>query len=206
SPKPGDGICANATWSRNGTTVAGGTDQGSELNQLLYPYGLFIDKNQAIYVADTENHRIVKWDRGASSGQLVAGGNDEGEDANQFHKPTDVVVDKDGTMYISDTGNSRLQKWHPDAKSGETIIEEFFVFGVAQDEEGSIYLSSEIKYEVRKWRTGETVGQLITSELSFPRLLFVDRNQSVYIADANNHRVIKVDNGSTQITIVAAGS
>ncbi|UJR18177.1 hypothetical protein I4U23_005077 [Adineta vaga] len=205
SPKPGDGICANATWTRNGETVAGGNKRGSALNQLNYPYGLFVDNNQVIYVVDKENNRVVKWDPGASSGQLVAGGNGEGEDNNQLNGPIDVVVDTDGVMYITDTGNGRVQRWPRGAQSGETVVEELFIFGIAQDDQGTLYLSNEIKYDVRKWRVGETVGQLITSELSFPRLLFVDRSRSIYIADSNNHRVVKVDDGATQISIVATG-
>ncbi|CAF4692457.1 unnamed protein product, partial [Rotaria magnacalcarata] len=73
-PRPGDGICEHATWSRTGITVAGGNGVGDGLNQLNQPFGIFVNENQTVYVADFANHRIVKWDRNASTGQLVAGG------------------------------------------------------------------------------------------------------------------------------------
>ncbi|CAF4960057.1 unnamed protein product, partial [Rotaria sp. Silwood1] len=62
-------------WQQNGITVAGGNQQGNEINQLSYPWGLYVDDDQTIYVADQSNHRIVEWKRGATSGQVVAGGN-----------------------------------------------------------------------------------------------------------------------------------
>src|ERR1700722_352234 len=83
-PRPGDGICARATWAQHGQTVVGGNGQGFGLNQLNSPFGLFVDDKQAIYVVDFGNHRIVKWDRGVSSGQLVAGGNGEGDHDDQL--------------------------------------------------------------------------------------------------------------------------
>ncbi|CAF1622692.1 unnamed protein product [Rotaria magnacalcarata] len=58
---PDDGICANATWNPNGLTVAGGNGEGSELNQLRYPWGFFVDDDAAVYVADTWNFRVVVW-------------------------------------------------------------------------------------------------------------------------------------------------
>ncbi|CAF4119142.1 unnamed protein product [Rotaria sp. Silwood2] len=204
--RPGDGICALATWTQNATTVAGGNGQGSDLNQLDIPYGFFVDDNQSIYVADFNNHRVVKWDRGVSSGQIVAGGKGHGLDNDQLDSPMDVFVDKHGTMYISDRNNDRVQRWSRGAQSGETIIRDIFPIGIVQDDQGSLYVSDDIKHEVRKWHVGDTIGQLVTSEVFDPGLLFVDRNLALYVADKGNHRVIKVDDGTTQISIVAGGS
>ena len=50
----------HATWIQNGVTVAGGNGQGNAVNQLSGPYGLCVDENQTVYVADCGNHRIVE--------------------------------------------------------------------------------------------------------------------------------------------------
>ena len=64
----------NARWSQNGVTVAGGNGKGNALNQLYWPDGLDIDDdNQSIVIADTDNHRIVEWQMGASNGKVIAG-------------------------------------------------------------------------------------------------------------------------------------
>ncbi|CAF1067890.1 unnamed protein product [Rotaria sp. Silwood1] len=204
--KPGDGISATATWIQSATTVAGVNSPGSALNQLYYPRGLFVDENHTIHVADWENHRIVKWYRGVSIGQIVAGGHGQGNHTNQLNESSDVLVDKDETMYISDNGNRRILRWSQGAQNGETIIENISTFGIAQDDQGSLYVSDSITGEVKKWRVGDTIGQVIISGLNQPNTLFIDRNRSVYVADTHNHRVIKVDEGTTQLSIVAGGS
>jgi hypothetical protein len=53
----------NQRWKQNGTTVVGGHEKGNGLNQLNGPWGLFIDDDQTIYVADIENHRTMKWQK-----------------------------------------------------------------------------------------------------------------------------------------------
>ena len=58
--------------------MAGGNGQGNGINQLYNPYGLYVDDDQTLYVADRLNHRIVEWKSGATSGPVVAGGNGQG--------------------------------------------------------------------------------------------------------------------------------
>ena len=70
-------------WKVDGQTIAGGNGQGDKLNQLWYPKGIYVDdEEQCIYIADKENHRIVKWklDGGSDHGQIVAGGNGKGKE------------------------------------------------------------------------------------------------------------------------------
>ncbi|CAF0761534.1 unnamed protein product [Rotaria sp. Silwood1] len=57
-------IHPNAKWAQNGITVAAGNGYDSGINQLCGPYGLYVDDDQTIYVADHWNHRIVEWKTG----------------------------------------------------------------------------------------------------------------------------------------------
>ena len=59
---------------KNGIVVAGGNGQGNQLNQLNCPTYLFFDEEQAVYVSDNHNHRVMKWNKGANQGIVVAGG------------------------------------------------------------------------------------------------------------------------------------
>ncbi|CAF5170737.1 unnamed protein product, partial [Rotaria sp. Silwood1] len=59
-------IHPNATWSQNGITVAGGNGDGSETDQLYGPYGLYVDDDQTIYIAENLNdldRHIRSWDK-----------------------------------------------------------------------------------------------------------------------------------------------
>ncbi|CAF1444683.1 unnamed protein product, partial [Rotaria magnacalcarata] len=72
-------IPANAKWSQNGVTIAGGNGEWSDTNQLEHPHGLFVDDDQTVVIADTENYRIMQWKNGdTTNGQVVAGGNGYG--------------------------------------------------------------------------------------------------------------------------------
>jgi len=46
--------------------VAGGNGAGSSVSQLNSPWGVHVDVNGSIYVVDRGNHRVQKWNIGAS--------------------------------------------------------------------------------------------------------------------------------------------
>ncbi|CAF4908992.1 unnamed protein product [Rotaria sp. Silwood1] len=209
-------IHPNARWQQNGITVAGGNRQGNGINQLSYPWGLYVDDDQTIYVADQSNHRIVEWKRGATSGQVVAGGNGQGSGDHQLDDPYDVIIDKErDSLIICDTSNGRVVRWpRRNGTSGETIISNISCWGLTMDENGSLYITDYGEAEVRRYRRGESQGTVVAGgngrgnrldQLSFPRYVFVDRDHSVYVSDRINHRVMKWMEGAKQGIVVAGG-
>ncbi|CAF2088071.1 unnamed protein product, partial [Rotaria magnacalcarata] len=82
-------------------------------NQLSSPYGLFVDDDQTVVIADTYNHRIIQWKKDdTTNGQVVAGGNGEGNGLNQLNYPIDVLIDKEtDTLIICNRGNRRVVRW-----------------------------------------------------------------------------------------------
>ncbi|CAF4273935.1 unnamed protein product, partial [Rotaria magnacalcarata] len=203
-----DGICRGATWNPNGMTVAGSKTQGSELNQLAYPEGLFIDDDGSIFIADRDNHRVIKYVPGASYGQIVAGDNKPGNNSNQLNTLTKVVVSQDGTMFICDRENKRVQRWSKNANHGETIMKNVTCWGLALDIEGSLYVSDMAGHRVMKWPQNQIVaggngkGNAL-NQLANPYHIFVDREQSIFIADKGNNRVLQWKKGETQGTVIA---
>lgn len=57
-----------------GRTVAGDHGQGDALNQLHNPFGLNIDDDGTLLIADMGNGRIARWTPNTSQGEVVAGG------------------------------------------------------------------------------------------------------------------------------------
>jgi DNA-binding beta-propeller fold protein YncE len=209
---PDDGICANATWNPNGVTVAGGNGVGSELNQLRYPWGFFVDDDDAaIYVADTWNFRVVKWASGALSGRVIAGGNGQGSQANQLNYVTKLAVDKNGTIFLCDRDNRRIQRWLKDEDHGQTIISIISCWGVAMDNKETLYISDLEKHCVTKWPGNQIIaggngkGHEL-NELNEPADLFVDHDQSVFVADYANDRVMKWPVNAKEGIVIAGGN
>ncbi|CAF1619818.1 unnamed protein product [Adineta ricciae] len=204
-------------WDQNGFTVAGGYGEGSQTNQLYWPYGIYVDEeDQTVYIADYGNDRIVKWKYGAHHGQIVAGGNGKGNRKDQLNLPTDVVLDKKNDSFIiCDYGNRRVVRWpRRSSKSQQTIIYNIACSHLAIDNTGDIYVSDCEKNEVRRWTKGDNTGIVVaggngrgdsSNQLNSPGYIFVDEDNSVFVSDSNNNRVMKWIKGAKEGVVVAGG-
>lgn len=193
-----------------------GVGQGSNSNQFFSPMGIFIDKFENLYIADSYNNRIQKWAPGATSGVTVAGGNGAGSAANQLRTPISLSVDSDLNLFIVDQDNHRIQKWTPGANSGVTVAGGNWQgsganqlnrpVGVFIDPIGNIYISDTGNNRVQKFGPGKTTGVTIVggngagsqqNQLNKPLGILIDENNFLYITDSWNNRILKLD--QTQI-------
>ncbi|CAF1444652.1 unnamed protein product [Rotaria magnacalcarata] len=87
-------------------TVAGNGTYGEAAHMLNQPYGIFVDSELNLYVADCGNDRVQMFKRDNSSGTTVAG---KVIDLNYPLKcPVDVTLDANGYLFIVDRGNNRI--------------------------------------------------------------------------------------------------
>ena len=81
----------------------------TEEGKLSKPEDIFIDDDDNIYVVDTGNNRIVKYDSDYNFELAVSGKGTYPEDQSALKNPMCVYVDsKSGTILVADSGNSRL--------------------------------------------------------------------------------------------------
>ncbi|CAF3391717.1 unnamed protein product [Rotaria sp. Silwood2] len=211
------GFSSQARWSFNGSIVAGGHGQGGELNQLSKPWGLYVDNDLTVYVADYSNHRIMAWSVGATSGQLAAGGNGQGNRLDQLGYPTDVIVDRSTDNFIiCDRDNRRVVSWpRRGGTQGKILQSNIACWGLTMDHRGFLYVTDTGKQEVRRSKLGDSQGTVVAggngqgdrlNQLKFPTYIFVDRDHSVYVADNENHRVMKWVEGAQEGQVVAGGN
>ncbi|CAF0908579.1 unnamed protein product [Adineta steineri] len=158
----------NTKWKQRGVTLTKHHSRGPKPDCLYLPYGVYVDDNQTIYIADHGNNRVMAWKYGATSGQLIAGGNGNGFngsgcETNQLNKPINVVVDRRRNhVFISDSGNMRVVRWPcENGTNGEVIISNISCRGLGIDNNGDLYVSDWKKNEVRRWKQGETEGSIV---------------------------------------------
>ncbi len=105
----------NGGSPNNGTTVAGGNGAGSANTQLFMPVTIYISKKtQAIYIADSYNNRIQRWNQGEQSAVTIAGdpNGNPGNNASMLYVPYGIALnDEETLLYIADTDNLRIQRF-----------------------------------------------------------------------------------------------
>jgi sugar lactone lactonase YvrE len=100
--------------AQEGIVVAGGNGYGSSLKQLSYPEGVIVDLWGRIYVADYNNHRVMRWKEGNTEGEIIVGGNGKGQNSDQLSHPTGLSFDIEQNLYAVDKENNRVQKFEKD--------------------------------------------------------------------------------------------
>ena len=76
--------------------------------------GIVVDQRGTVYVADSDNHRVLRWFKGATQGEVVIGGNGPGAATHQLDAPIGLASDRQGNLYVTDYGNDRVQKFQID--------------------------------------------------------------------------------------------
>ena len=97
-----------------------------------HPEDLFIDADDLLYVADTENNRVLKMNRAGTVLEII----DSAAGA-ALNKPRGVYVHADGSLWIADTGNLRIATLYSDGgdrrvynKPDSALLENNFTFDV----------------------------------------------------------------------------
>jgi hypothetical protein len=93
------------------TIVAGTGTQGSTSYLLHHPYGIFVDINFDLYVADCGNDRVQLFHSGQLNGTSAAGNGSAGSTA--LNCPTGIVLDADKYLFIVDSNNNRIVRSGP---------------------------------------------------------------------------------------------
>ncbi|CAF0795230.1 unnamed protein product [Adineta steineri] len=206
------GFPINATWKQNGTTVAGGHGTGNELNQLDNPHGIYVDDDEeATYIADMQNNRIVQWKFNTTSGEIIAGENGSDE----LFGPTDVTVDKkNDSLIICEHGRSQVVRWSlRNRRKQGIIIQDISCFSLVMNDNGDLYVST--YNNVRRWRERDASWIIVAGGdklgstyglLHNPEFIFVDQTYSIYVSDTGNQRVMKWTKDAKVGDIVAGRS
>ncbi len=218
------------------TTVVGSGDSGFngdgpalEVN-LTYPGAIAFDAEDNLYIADTQAHRIRKYDPRTGLVTTIAGTwSREDEDWISPLTAQNLVVlsgDAIGIDFSDDQGWLRPQcsdnlDLSPYLDDGRSALEAklWDVVAIDVDRYGNVYLTDKASNRIRKVdaQTGtiSTVAGVcrfgydgdgkpaVMSMLNVPEAAIVDQESNVYIADSMNHRIRKVDPATGMIETIA---
>ncbi len=86
--------------------VASNGSNGSLSNMLDHPWGIFVDTNSDLYVADQWNHRIQLFKSGELNATTIVGNGAPGTIS--LSGPSDIVLDADKYLFIVDGWHHRI--------------------------------------------------------------------------------------------------
>ncbi|CAF3256240.1 unnamed protein product [Rotaria socialis] len=206
----------DAKWKFYAKTVAGDGRCSSTSRRLYCPKGIHVNKYQYVYIADSLNHRVMKFTRGTNTPRRIISRNISGYGPERLCGPSNIIYDYQSKSFIiSDYYNQRVLRWcQNNSTCTETIIEGSDYFGLAMDDEGFLYVSDTGRHEVKRYRPGDHDGIVVAggngqgahlNQLDHPTYIFIGPDKSVYVSDTWNDRVVRWDKGAADGVTVAGG-
>ena len=141
------------------------------------PWGLTVDNNGDIYVADWKNDRIQKF---TENGIFVSSLGSSGSEKGQLLRPTSVDVDSHGDIYVADWQNDRVQLFNKDFK----YIQSFHGNASLSASGKKYILANQVTLRLRAMGDFEK-----TQRLNAPLMVRVDDQFRLFILDFANHRI-----------------
>ncbi len=171
-----------------GTGVNGGTGLGGPglTSPVAFPYGLAFDAIGNLYISEYGLNRVLKLDPAlnltifAGSGEQGGAGDGGSALLATFNGPSGLAIDLAGSVFVADQNGHRIRKI---ANGIITTVAGNGQYGFVGD--GSVPLNSQIAY---------------------PFGLAFDPAGRLYVADASNHRVRRIDFSTPVIVTVAGGN
>ena len=185
---------------------------GTSSGQFKNVINVYADQFGNVFVADTDNNRIQKFDQ---NGNFISAIGTLGTGNEQFNRPTSAVSDRAGNLYVIDSANNRVEKFD---SLGNFVLQwslcssncHPYMFNMAIDENDAIYITDQYSDIIRKY---DTIGELITSWggsgsgngqflNQYSNNYFgiaVNSFGDVYVTDSGNYRIQKFDSNGNFI-------
>jgi RHS repeat-associated protein len=193
----------NLCTAASGNTCQAGT-AGSSPGQLKGPLGIASPSTGGVWVVDTGNSRLEKFNKETGVNTAVVSG--EGTEAGKLKAPSAIAFTSAGWFWVADTGNNRVEEWNSGfgferavGKEGEGNGEFKSPAGIAADSGGNVWVAEQGDNRVQKLsetgvyqsKFGAAGGEEGKFSFSVPTGLVLDGKGNILVADPGNNRVEK---------------
>ena len=159
------------------------TSSGTSATKMNLPIGLAVDAAGNLFVSERDNSRVLRFDAafskpsGASAdgvlGQTNFTSGSPGNGANRLNEPEGLTIDNAGNLYVADIYNHRVLRFNnvlskPNGANADAVL--------GQPD----FTSSS---------SGVSQSQFLS-----PTDVALDGSGNLYVADFNNHRVLRFNN------------
>jgi uncharacterized protein (TIGR03437 family) len=182
--RPGNGASAVRVYGQPNMTTGFRQVQVSP-QTLSNPQGVAVDQASNLYVCDSAANRVVIFSNTQNappSGHVasyVLGQNNFGTTGGSGLKtPVGVAVDSSGNIYVADTGNNRV-----------LIYSSLVFLPIAGATPTGVVGQGSVSGTAANWDSSD--GLATPNSLVSPVGLGVDRQDTLYVGDAGNHRVVQ---------------
>ncbi|MBN1781344.1 NHL repeat-containing protein [bacterium] len=187
------------------TYIATWGEQGSGPGQFKFPGGFDAGPAGNLYIADTGNQRIEKFD---SRGRFVTEIGGFGWGAEQFDGPVAVDAGNGLDVFVADYNNDRIQRYDKDLhylasfRAAEHWPEHLmfgFPLDVALSDQGELFCLDGENFRILKMDVlgspQRSFGDFDSGagRLEDPRSLFIGLGHRVWISDAGSHELVVFD-------------
>jgi hypothetical protein len=179
-------LCSSATWNPNAITFANRTTVGTA------PPSVFVSINNIVYATAQSLNLVQVWLEGSliPTTHINVG----------LSSPHSVYASTTGDVYIDNgLNNNRVDKWTLNATSSVVAMYvSNFCFGLFIDINDNLYCSIGLSHQVVKTAldsntiistvvAGNGTAGSTANMLSYPRGIFVDIKNNLYVADCSNN-------------------
>ena len=160
---------------------------GTGPGQFDEPWGIAVDPDGNVWVADYQNSRVQKFNSDGDSLSVWGYGSNVGE----FKYPIGVAADSDGNIYVTDRDNFRVQKYNADTETWSAFVSGFNKpGGIAVASDGKVFVINFMSVHVEVF---DSTGAVFTQfgapgtgngQFDIPTAIAVDSAGAVYVADS----------------------
>jgi sugar lactone lactonase YvrE len=180
-----NGSAAEVVFGQPNFTTRTANTGGLSAATMNNPNSVFVDANGTLWVADRDNHRVLRFDNASTKttganadgvlGQPNFTSNTAGTTAGLLSAPTGVFVDANGRLWVADRDNNRVLRFDnastkPNGSNADGVLGQ------------TNFLTS--------------ASGLTSSTMNAPWGVYVDASGILWVAERSNNRVTRFNNAA----------